>query len=273
MNLRYRLLLGYLWHFLSSDGDLFSPNGSRTSHGWLVSATFSEMSHLKSIGELLVELDLEESGLKAGPPYELSYNLTLPEREMDRWRAHLDVVSAASNLSQLLQIMLDENAVSFAKEQAILAALIDRDSNTRMELEELRKENPPPSPEGFAKSGCAEIRSAGSPVLWRILRLANSAFQLIALGASPRSETCKRSKTERVDRVFRATVRILRIDQLGVGQRVDDRLHKVPHERIHDRAVECVVHRNPDVLASCRVHGGHISRMIGPIPSRTGEAP
>ena len=66
--MRYRLLLGYLRHFLSVGGDLFTESGDRTPHGWLVIAAFMEMGDLKGISELLVGLDLDApGGLKAGP--------------------------------------------------------------------------------------------------------------------------------------------------------------------------------------------------------------
>lgn len=150
LNLRYRLLLGYLWHFLSSGGDLFAPTGDRSAHGWLVIATFYEMSHLKAISELLVTLDLDAAGgTKAGPPFELPYGLTLPEREKDRWRGHIDVLTAA----RLLARTLEASPPSDGSEQAVLQALAERDSATLADLEELRQGRPPLPRIGFGKVG------------------------------------------------------------------------------------------------------------------------
>jgi hypothetical protein len=150
LNLRYRLLLGYLWHFLSSGGDLFAPNGDRTAHGWLIIATFHEMSHLKAISELMVGLDLDAAGTrrKAGPPFELPYGLALPEREKDRWRRHVDVLTAARRLALELEASLASAANG---EQVVLKALAERDSSALADLAELRNGKPPPAAVGFAK--------------------------------------------------------------------------------------------------------------------------
>jgi rubrerythrin len=152
LNLRYRLLLGYLWHFLSVGGDRFAPNGDRTAHGWLVAATFYEMSHVKELSELLVGLDLDTTGAsKAGPPFELPYGLTLPEREKDRFRRHLDVLSAARRLALTLETTLAAGASGAEKERAILAAMAERDALASAELDQLRQGLTPPLVTGFAK--------------------------------------------------------------------------------------------------------------------------
>lgn len=125
LNLRYRLLLKYLWHFLRISGPLFTTGGDRTPHGWLVIATFHEMSHVKEVSELLVRLDLDGTGsmLRAGPPFELPYTLALPERERDRWRGHLDVLVAIRQLLDDLASTANPASATNAQEQAILASL------------------------------------------------------------------------------------------------------------------------------------------------------
>ncbi|WP_181150028.1 ferritin-like domain-containing protein [Ensifer aridi] len=149
LNLRYRLLLGYLRHFLSLNEPLFTSDGDRTPHGWLVMATFLEMSHMKSISELLVGLDLHEAGAaRAGPPFELPYDLALPDRERDRWRYHIDVLVAARRLVSLLEA---SRAAAAVAEQAVLSALAERDSVALNELFELCKGNSPSVAAGFAK--------------------------------------------------------------------------------------------------------------------------
>jgi hypothetical protein len=114
-----------------------------------VTAAFMEMGNLKGISELLVGLDLDApGGLKAGPTFELPYALALPEREKDRWRRHVDVLTAARALAVELELSLAPGAEG---EAAILTALAGRDSAALVDLEELRKGNPPVAAAGFAK--------------------------------------------------------------------------------------------------------------------------
>jgi hypothetical protein len=139
-NLRYRLLLAYLSHFLRLKSDLYvaqaSPaQGDRTERGLLLIWTFNEMRRLKKIAAKLVRLprDRQPGGVNAGPPFELPYTLNLPEREEDRWRAHLDVSRAAVRLVRdVLQAgdPMDANDEFLAdlvaldeKDQAILRSL------------------------------------------------------------------------------------------------------------------------------------------------------
>jgi hypothetical protein len=88
-NLRYRILLNYLAHYLQS------PAGSpartfldRTTQNRLV----VEMGTLTALADQLVAMrqGKKEKPL-AGPPFELPFTLSLPVRERDRWRHHLYV--------------------------------------------------------------------------------------------------------------------------------------------------------------------------------------
>lgn len=104
-NLRYRLLLGHLSHFLRLSQELYvagpGPHrGNRTARGLLLIWTFNEMRRLKKIAGKLVQLPLDDppGDTHAGPPFELPYTLNLPDREEDRWRRHLDVSRAAVRL-------------------------------------------------------------------------------------------------------------------------------------------------------------------------------
>lgn len=104
-NLRYRMLLGYLSHFLRLDQDLYldepgDRRGDRTARGLLLIWTFDEMRRLKKIATKLVQLPKDDppSPLHAGPPFELPYTLNLPDDEPQRWRTHLDVSRAALRL-------------------------------------------------------------------------------------------------------------------------------------------------------------------------------
>lgn len=106
-NLRYRLLLGCLSHFLRLSQELYVTEpgprrGDRTARGLLLIWTFTEMRRLKKIAGKLVQLPLHDppDGTHAGPPFELPYTLNLPDREEDRWRVHLDVSRASVRLVQ-----------------------------------------------------------------------------------------------------------------------------------------------------------------------------
>jgi rubrerythrin len=104
-NLRYRLLLGQLLHFLRLGLECYvdtpGPSlGDRTERGLLMHWTFDEMRHLKKIATRLVQLPKDDppGEDRAGPPFELPYTLDLPDGERQRWRQHLDVSRAAGQL-------------------------------------------------------------------------------------------------------------------------------------------------------------------------------
>lgn len=108
-NLRYRLLLAYLMHFLRIVGPRYiadgSDKGDRTSRGLLLLWAFDEMRHIKKIAEKMVRLPLRDpyDGVNAGPPFQLPYTLTLADLDPARWRAHLDVVHTSLTLVRSLQ--------------------------------------------------------------------------------------------------------------------------------------------------------------------------
>jgi rubrerythrin len=86
-NQRYRMILLYLSHSLQME---IKPD---SFYGQLVSWTFGEMYNLRSISDILTTLP-QQKGNRKGPsaasPFELPYNLNLPAREMNKWRAHRD---------------------------------------------------------------------------------------------------------------------------------------------------------------------------------------
>ncbi|NET44492.1 MAG: hypothetical protein F6K15_22580 [Okeania sp. SIO2B3] len=100
-NLRYRLLLAFLIHFLRTTGRRYISSGpdkgDRTPRGFLLLWAFDEMRHLKKIAQKMVRLPLKSdyNGVTAGPPFQLPYTLDLADNERDRWRVHLDVVQAS----------------------------------------------------------------------------------------------------------------------------------------------------------------------------------
>ncbi|HET9495795.1 MAG TPA: ferritin-like protein, partial [Chloroflexia bacterium] len=106
-NLRYRLLLAYLSHFLQCDGPLLDDEADYTTRGLLNRWTFDEMRHLSLVASRLVtlpkaEVDPEQPE-RAGAPFELPYTLNLPDRDRERWRTHLDVMSTCLSLEHAIE--------------------------------------------------------------------------------------------------------------------------------------------------------------------------
>ncbi len=103
-NLRYRLLLTCLSHFLQTEGPLLNESADPAPRGLLNRWTFDEMRHMSQVASKLVTLprvqsDPELPG-RAGAPFELPYTLNLPDREQDRWRTHLDLLSTCLSLAR-----------------------------------------------------------------------------------------------------------------------------------------------------------------------------
>ena len=99
-NLRYRMLLTYLIHSFTLYGGL-NAAGLTTPRGAIVNATFGEMYNLRAISEILMQLPVSttdpEAGF-AGPPFQMPYTLNSPLGEANRWRVHLDLLTAAEGL-------------------------------------------------------------------------------------------------------------------------------------------------------------------------------
>jgi len=126
-NLRYRLLIAFLSHFLRLDGPRYEDSddkqGDRTPKGLLLIWTFNEMRRLRKIALKLVQLNKDDSGvLNAGPPFELPYTLNLSELDSARWRSHLDVSRAA---------------VDLIKNKLVAAGLPDEDDEFLQDLQRL----------------------------------------------------------------------------------------------------------------------------------------
>ena len=100
-NLRYRLLLTYLMHFLRTSGPRYlaegPDQGDRTSRGLLLLWAFDEMRHIKKIAQKMVRLPLRDAydGVNAGPPLQLPYTLIISDCDRLRWRGHLDVLETS----------------------------------------------------------------------------------------------------------------------------------------------------------------------------------
>ena len=94
------MLLTYLIHSFTLYGGL-NAAGSITPRGAIVNATFGEMYNLRAISEILMQSPVSatdhEAGF-AGPPFQMPYTLSSPFGEANRWRAHLDLLTASENL-------------------------------------------------------------------------------------------------------------------------------------------------------------------------------
>ena len=125
-NLRYRLLLAYLSHFLQCDGPLLGDDAEYTPRGLLNKWTFDEMRHLSQVASRLVKLPRLEAAPelpdRAGAPFELPYTLNLPDRERDRWRSHLDVLGTCLGLERSIARAHPEDA-----DDPLLRGLLARD--------------------------------------------------------------------------------------------------------------------------------------------------
>jgi rubrerythrin len=150
-DLRYRMLLGQLAHFLLLDQESYvsaagPTQGDRTVRGLLMLGAFDEMRHLKKIAGKLVQLPKDPGGaVHAGPPFELPYTLNLPDGERSRWRTHLDASRAAMRLVTAHPDAADP----------FLTALAARDGEKQAVMEALAAGDPiPPGslPSGFAKA-------------------------------------------------------------------------------------------------------------------------
>ncbi|MEO8286283.1 MAG: ferritin-like protein [Chloroflexota bacterium] len=129
-NLRYRMLLAYLSHFLQTDGPLLDEGADYASRGLLNKWTFDEMRHLSQVASKLATLPRTEvtegdpgSSDRAGAPFELPYTLNLPDREEDRWRTHAAVLDAAVHLEQSIEAAHTEDA-----QDVLLQSLMQSDS-------------------------------------------------------------------------------------------------------------------------------------------------
>jgi Ferritin-like len=129
-NVRYRMLLTYLthaFHLARAEDGAHSP-----LRGAIMHRVFGEMYNLKAIAGILVRSPLTDPGdeRRAGPPFEVPYDLTLPADEIDRWRLHRDLVQTSLNLGGSLAEMsgADEAKMSNANQYLKLIAEIDREA-------------------------------------------------------------------------------------------------------------------------------------------------
>ena len=102
-NQRYRLLLNYLAHSfrISRSQRVDRPN----LRAMIMHRVFGEMYNLKTISGLLVRLPRSDNGKdeeRAAPPFELPYSLGLPDRDVDMWRRHENLIASSQQMCKRL---------------------------------------------------------------------------------------------------------------------------------------------------------------------------
>jgi hypothetical protein len=102
-NQRYRLLLNYLAHSfrISRSQRVDRPN----LRAMIMHRVFGEMYNLKTISGLLVRLPRSDNGRdeeRAAPPFELPYSLGLPDRDVDMWRRHENLIASSQHMCRRL---------------------------------------------------------------------------------------------------------------------------------------------------------------------------
>ncbi|MDQ5822694.1 MAG: ferritin-like protein [Chloroflexota bacterium] len=153
-NLRYRLLLSFIAHFLQTEGPVLDANAEYTGRGYLNQWAFDEMRRMSDIAMKLAKLPREvddpngeESPGRAGAPFELPYTLNLPDREPDRWRTHIDVLEACLTLEQAIA------ASSGSADDRLLRELATEDAHAiAVARAMMRGERLPGRNTGFAKA-------------------------------------------------------------------------------------------------------------------------
>jgi hypothetical protein len=112
-DVRYRMLLTDLLHWLHLSDASYPPEAAHTIRGNLRDWTFQEMTGrgragLRGIAKALTALPLKQvpgptDATNAGPPFEMPYTLTLPDQERDRWHLHLAQLDGADQLIGKIQ--------------------------------------------------------------------------------------------------------------------------------------------------------------------------
>jgi ferritin-like protein len=123
-NLRYRMLLKYLGHTFrlarTQHGD--SPN----LRSMVMHRVFGEMYNLKAVAAIIVRQPLSNGSLRAGPPFEMPYSLSLPDTERDIWASHRDLLAMAQQHCKKMLAREDRGGHAYLR--ALFA--LDRDART-----------------------------------------------------------------------------------------------------------------------------------------------
>lgn len=113
-NVRYRMLLTYLLRtYKLAPARVDEPN----LRGMLIHRAFGEMYNLKTIAGLLMSLPAtdDKKSRRAAAPFEMPYDLTLPETDADCWSVHRDLLTTAEALRQGLLANASDDGVRYLK--------------------------------------------------------------------------------------------------------------------------------------------------------------
>ena len=142
-NVRYRMLLLSVAHALHLEGPM-EMNGSPTVRDHLRDWAFLEMrgkpltrkAGLQGVSKRLVQLPLKAEGSSqeqaAALPFELPYTLALPDRDPDRWRLHLALITSARSLIEQIESAsgsddaLEELKAIYLERRHLIEAKCDR---------------------------------------------------------------------------------------------------------------------------------------------------
>lgn len=132
-NLRYRLLLTLLSHTFRLARTTRPDEPS--VRAVVMHRVFAEMYNIKTLSGILVQQPLHDTHdpdmpehqiPRAGPPFEMPYNLRLPPGEADTWRLYLDVLGSAD---KICKVILSKDPSP--ENRHYLEALFDLDNQTR----------------------------------------------------------------------------------------------------------------------------------------------
>ncbi|MEO8678705.1 MAG: ferritin-like domain-containing protein [Vicinamibacterales bacterium] len=100
-NCRYRILLTYLTHTFR----LVRGGAGSTLRGDVLQKIFGEMYNLKAIAGVLARSPMHDDPdrrERAGAPFAMPYDLTLPLDDIDCWRMHRDILGRSQRLCTVL---------------------------------------------------------------------------------------------------------------------------------------------------------------------------
>ncbi len=132
-NLRYRMLLTFLMHTFQVAR--LTRSGEPNVRAMLMHKVFGEMYNLKTISGILVQLPLRDAVdpntapkdvPRAGPPFEMPYNLRLPVADVDCWCLHLDILGSVSDVYTAI-LKSDPRP----EDRAYVETLMDLDEQTK----------------------------------------------------------------------------------------------------------------------------------------------
>jgi hypothetical protein len=138
-NLRYRMLLTFLLHTFQVARDC--RPGEPNIRAMLMHKVFGEMYQLKAIAGILVQRPLRDGTdpntpphevPRAGPPFELPFNLRLPVADADCWCLHLDILGKVSEACQAIR-----KSAPSPGDHAYLDTLMDLDRQTKVWIERI----------------------------------------------------------------------------------------------------------------------------------------